>query len=407
MTEKRPLKVGIIGPCPKPHGGVTRVLQNHLKYWEGGPIRTWLMTEQVHETLDVYPQTELVPMEKLGLFDYVAAFFRVGWRFALCRPKFFLRLLAFDVTVRRAIRKYGFDVIYAHHSMFTGLIAVTEAKAAGIPSVITSYGETWLADTGSRKWRRAIHFSIKNASHVVSTSEHCRNGALSRGAERDRTSVIYAGIDLEQFRPGLDCSAFRKKMGVPSDAIVISVLGLALRRKLDTFLDALDLLMQRQDVYVLIGGTGDDRAYLEERTAKFGDGRVKTLGFVAEAELPEFYGATDVLVVAPRTIVECMGQSMKEAMSCGRAVAGARLGGVPEALGEEKCGLMFEPDNPEDLARVLDRLINDGQLRTDLGARGREEAKVRFDAFHSAEQMLALLQQVLENSGKMHSGQRM
>jgi glycosyltransferase involved in cell wall biosynthesis len=387
-----PLKVGIIGPCPPPHGGVTRVLENHLRYWEGYPLVTWLMPGETHNKLEVYPQTQLIePPQRVPLFEFVRAIVRVGWRFGLCRWSSFKRMIKLDISVRNAIREHQFDIIYAHHSANTGLIAVTEARRAAIPAVVTAYGETWLAEDSARRWKRAIEYTVTHADWLVSTSDHCRRGSISRGATSDRTSVIYAGIDLERFRPGLDGTAFRRSIGVPENAIVISILGLALKRKLDTFLDALQSLLENPNVVVLFGGTGQDRKYLEDRIQSIPGGRVKALGFVQEKDLPAFYAATDILVVAPKTIVECMGQSMKEAMSCGRAVVGARLGGVPEALEAGNCGLMFEPDNPEDLNRALKVLIDDPALRESLGRNGRVEAEKRFDAKLSAQQMYELL----------------
>ncbi|MDC0309237.1 glycosyltransferase family 4 protein [bacterium] len=388
-----PLKVGIIGPCPPPHGGVTRILENHLRYWEEYPLVTWLMATETHEKHEAYPQTQLIEQPKaVSLFEFIEAVLRVGWRFGLCRWRTFKRVIEYDIAVKNAIKKHQFDIIYAHHTADTGLIAVTEARRAGIPSVVTAYGETQLVQASSRRWKRAIEYTVTHADWLVSTSDHCRRGAITRGATEERTSVIYAGIDLERFRPGLDGSVFCRSIGVPENAIVISILGLALRRKLDTFLDALQSLLDIPDVYVLIGGTGQDRKYLEERIQSIPGGRVKALGFVPEKDLPEFYAATDILVVAPNTVVECMGQSMKEAMACGRAVVGARLGGVPEALEASKCGLMFEPDNPADLNRALKLLISDPNMRESLGRNGRVEAEKRFDAKVSAQQMYELLQ---------------
>jgi glycosyltransferase involved in cell wall biosynthesis len=396
---KKILKVGIIGPCPPPHGGVTRILENHLRYWEGLPLETWLIPGVTPDKPEVYSQTNLIEHPNtVPLVEFIKAFFRVGLRFGLHRWSSLKSLIIFEIAVRDAIKKHKFDIIYAHHTLYTGLIAVTEARHAGIPAIVTAYGETFLAENSSRRSKRVIEYTVKNADWLVSTSEHCRKGAINIGGCAGRTSVIYAGIDLKRFRPGLDGKAFRDSLGVPVNAVVISILGLVLKRKLDTFLEALQSLIKIPNVYVLIGGTGQDRQYLEERVKTVPDGRVKALGFVPEKDLPEFYAATDILVVAPKTIVECMGQSMKEAMSSGRVVVGARLGGVPEALEHGNCGLMFEPDNPADLNRTLKQLIENPVLRETLGRNGRREAEKRFDAKASARKMYELLLERVEAS---------
>jgi len=81
-------------------------------------------------------------------------------------------------------------------------------------------------------------------------------------------------------------------------------------------------------------------------------------------------------------------------MSCGRAVVGERLGGVPEALEDGRSGIMFAPDDPKDLARALLQLAPNRELQRSMGARGRVIAEQKFEARVSAQQTLELLQQL-------------
>src|SRR6185295_5895542 len=190
------------------------------------------------------PNTQLVTPDAVGtsLLAQAGAAARIGLRLAPMGRAGLANALSFDCLLRDSIRRLQLDIIYAHHATLTGMIAVTEARRAGIPCILVAYGETWLAQPDHRSWKRAIDFSVTRADWVVSTSEHCLRGAIGRGADPQRSSVIYAGIDLERFRPGLDGNKFRQTLGIAPDAVVISILGLALRSKLDTFLDALSAL---------------------------------------------------------------------------------------------------------------------------------------------------------------------
>lgn len=395
----RPIRVGIVGPCPPPHGGVTRIISNHLHFWRDSPVESFVLATNPAERYEEYPNSRHLPLalESAPLGARVLAAGRVAWRFGVSRSRTLNRNLSYDVALARTIRTESLDLLYAHHSTAAGMMAVTEARRAGIPSVVVTYGETWGASPEHRRWRRTIDYTVRNADWIVCTSEHCRNGALTRGADPRRSSVVYAGIDLDRFHPDVDGRAYRKAQGIPEDAVVISVLGLALRRKLDTFLEAIEEILDLPQVYILIGGAGQDADYLASRLSETGNSRARMLGFVPEAVLPEFYAATDILVVSPRTLIECMGQSMKEAMACGRAVVGARLGGIPEAIEDGGCGLLFEPDDPGELAAALTTLAADGELRNRMGRRGREIAEEKFDAQVSAEQTLQLFQRLVEH----------
>ena len=90
-----------------------------------------------------------------------------------------------------------------------------------------------------------------------------------------------------------------------------------------------------------------------------------------------------------------MGQSMKEAMAGEGVVVGANIGGVPEAIDDGHSGLLFEPDDPDDLVRVLERLCNDAPLRQEMGTNGRRIAEEKFGAEIAANQTLELFDRVV------------
>ena len=400
MSEKNPrpsIRVGILSPCPPPYAGITRIVDNHLHFWPRDRVEAYLVPN--------HPPANPQPFDGATYLDLVQASAR-SWKGAgaylncllrspLTRPWVYRQFVLYNAGLSRLIQQQGLNVLYAHELWPAGASAVLQSQIHGIASVVVAYGETWHTTAQHRRWQRVEPYVLQGSSWIVSTSEHCLAGAIRSGARKDRASVIYAGIDLERFRPDLDGTAFRAEYGIPPDAIVISSLGLALRRKLETFLDALQHLEPGDNVHCLIGGVGDDSAYVEERARGIRGVKVQLLGFVPEKELPEFYAATDILVVSPRTLLECMGQSMKEAMACGRAVIGARIGGVPEAIRDDCSGLLFEPDNPVDLLHALKRLCADRGVRERMGNRGRKIAEEKFSAEVAARQTLEIFEVLL------------
>jgi glycosyltransferase involved in cell wall biosynthesis len=171
-----------------------------------------------------------------------------------------------------------------------------------------------------------------------------------------------------------------------------------LKRKLDTFVEALSLMESDTKVVAVIGGKGQDEQYFQDIAAGLENVELIFAGFVAEEELAEFYSASDVLVVSPRTELECMGQSMKEAMACSVATVGANIGGVPEAIDDGVNGLLYEPDNPQDLARALNQLRNDPELKASIAVAGRETSESKFDAKTAALSVLDVFERAIESS---------
>ena len=64
---------------------------------------------------------------------------------------------------------------------------------------------------------------------------------------------------------------------------------------------------------------------------------------------------------------EALGLALQEAMSCGCACIGSRVGGIPELIKENKTGLLFEPGDVGQLSRALEQLMGDANQREIFG----------------------------------------
>ncbi|HBL26097.1 MAG TPA: hypothetical protein DD490_04595, partial [Acidobacteria bacterium] len=93
-------------------------------------------------------------------------------------------------------------------------------------------------------------------------------------------------------------------------------------------------------------------------------------GFVEDAELVALYNAATLYVHPSRA--EGFGLPVLEAMRCGAPVAVADAGSLPEVVGE--AAARFDPERPQDLARVLEQLLGDAAGRRALGDQARHRA---------------------------------
>lgn len=76
---------------------------------------------------------------------------------------------------------------------------------------------------------------------------------------------------------------------------------------------------------------------------------------------------------------EAFGLVLAEAMRCGVVVMGVNAGGVPEIIDHEQTGLLFDWDNPTQLAEQIEFLIKNPEERKKLALRGKEKADRDFE----------------------------
>jgi glycosyltransferase involved in cell wall biosynthesis len=94
--------------------------------------------------------------------------------------------------------------------------------------------------------------------------------------------------------------------------------------------------------------------------------------------LPRHLRAADVLVM-PTIAQEALGRTAVEAMAVGRPVIASRLGGLPATVVDGVTGLLCAPGDPDDLARQIERLLDDPALRERLGLAGRRRFEEHYD----------------------------
>ncbi len=134
-----------------------------------------------------------------------------------------------------------------------------------------------------------------------------------------------------------------------------------------------------------IYGDGALRGELEGR-ARAADVDARFHGFVDD--FPARLHGLDVFALPSRA--DNFPVSILEAMASGLPVVATRVGGVPELVADGETGLLVEPDDAPALARALDRLGGDPELRARLGAGGARRVAERFSADGVARQMLSL-----------------
>ncbi|OGK98817.1 MAG: hypothetical protein A3E31_06205 [Candidatus Rokubacteria bacterium RIFCSPHIGHO2_12_FULL_73_22] len=117
------------------------------------------------------------------------------------------------------------------------------------------------------------------------------------------------------------------------------------------------------------------------------------LGALPNADVLALYPAADVVVV-PSVIPDSLSRVIVEAMSAGRPVIGTRVGGTPELVVDGETGLLVERGDPEALARAIERVLGDGELRARLGAGARRHVTTRLAADRSVDRLLALYAEV-------------
>ena len=244
----------------------------------------------------------------------------------------------------------AFDVIDAHYLYPDGVAAILLGRAFKKPVVITARGSdvTQLPDFPiPRRW---ITWAMREADALVSVSAGLKAAMIGLGAEAGRITVLRNGVDLTMFQP-TDRYAAKHALGV-TGPVLLSVGLLTERKGHHRIIDAMPDL---PNYTLLIVGDGPDRAALLARAAARGVAdRVRLLGPVPHSQLPRYYAAADLLVLASSR--EGWANVLLEAMACGTPVVASNIPGNPEVVQEPAAGVVMTVNSPSGIVRAVHTL---------------------------------------------------
>lgn len=202
---------------------------------------------------------------------------------------------------------------------------------------------------------------------------------------KKKSDVVWNGIR----RPGsVDRQAverFRHGLGLPPDHVLVALVGRINRWKGQQLLVQAAGVLTRQGVtqvhFIMVGSPPAGQFHFAERLSRAvhasqAEDRIRICAF--EPDIWKVWDACDIAVV-PSTEPEPFGFVAVEAMAAGKPVVAADHGGLNEIVVPNRTGLLVEPNNAMALARALERLISDKNLRKRLG----QAAKVRVSRHFS------------------------
>lgn len=201
----------------------------------------------------------------------------------------------------------------------------------------------------------------------------------------DRAQVIYNGEDFSHFDPSGSHHDLRTQFGFsPGQPIVAIVAQLRPLKGHQELLHAWKQVVARcpearllivGDEVVSHGQQGLYRAKLQRLAEELAIADSVTFtGF--RRDITDILYSIDILVSA--SYIETSSRSVLEAMAMEKAIVATHVGGVPELVSHNETALLIPPHDIPALASAIIRLIEDPELRKEMGINARQQALRRF-----------------------------
>jgi glycosyltransferase involved in cell wall biosynthesis len=265
--------------------------------------------------------------------------------------------------------------IHAHFGHAPATVALLLSRFTGRPFSFTGHAN----DIFIKPSRPLLRAKIAEARFVAAVAEHGRGFLAGIADPRDRHKIVAIrnGIDRRRFAP-------RAHEPVEDPPVVLCVSRLVEIKGLDTLVDACGLLSARGVRFRCdVIGEGDLRDKLEARALARGlNGELRLVGALDHHAVRAAHDRASVFALpckitrsGRRDELPC---AIVEAQSVGVPVVTTPVSAIPEAVRHEESGLLVPPKDPDALARAIERLLSDGELRARL-VRGGQVTAEQFE----------------------------
>lgn len=245
-----------------------------------------------------------------------------------------------------------------------------------------------------RRLREERQKVLKNAKHLFPVSNDARTCLIEEKVNIDKIRKVHPGIDTSLFSPGNSCNTF----GLPDNLIhndtLISSSRIVYNKGITYVLRAIHLLKKRNVKvnYIVAGGIASEFGDYCKRLAnklEISD-RVFFLGKLKYDSLVDLYRMGDIFLFPSLPTFyweEQMGYALLEANSCGLPAIRSDSTSLDEVCPEDICKTV-PAGHTEKMANAIQLLIEDPQLRSNLGKESRKYVKSNYNVINQAKEYM-------------------
>ncbi len=263
------------------------------------------------------------------------------------------------------------DVVYANRMQVLPW-AVATGTGTRRPVVAHLHGFTGCT-------HRAVNGLLgRRVRKVLAVSAFLRGQLVSGGFPAKRLEVVHNGIDADAYPLGdlEDRTRAREEFGIDPEAFVVLFYGrLDPTKGVEVLLEAVERMRRPPGVHLMVVGSPATVEYLKRLRPRLRNAGATWLPNRTDVVTP--LHAADVVAV-PSVWDEPFGRVAVEAMSTGRPVVAAAVGGLPEVLTGPFARFLFPRGDTEALAGMLSSLSGWRTAEPGLGLACRTHVERHF-----------------------------
>ena len=283
--------------------------------------------------------------------------------------------------VRRLIKRYNPDIVYAHSSKAGAIARVADI---GLKNHCLYNPHGWAFNMRCSAKKKAMYTAIEKIAapfcdKIICISDAEKQSALDKKICReDKLQVIFNGVDIEAYENGIHGTVKRKDLNIPEDAFVVGMVGrISPQKAPDIFIKMAKHVKDKvSNAHFIIVGNGDQETEIK-KYAKDND-FLDSLHITGWVDNPMSYVELfDVACLLSRW--EGFGLVLPEYMMARKPIVASRVDAIPNIICDGENGLLVEMDDVVGASTAVLKLYLNNSLKSKLIDEGLKTVYKKFD----------------------------
>ena len=287
--------------------------------------------------------------------------------------------LVLATKMAEVMTRYDLDILHVHYAIphsISAYLAKMMLSDRVVPFVTTLHGTDITLVGNDRSYLPITRFGIEQSDAVTAVSEYLRRRTIDEFQIRRPVTVVPNFVDCNVYGPAKDKS-IRSKFANEDEGILIHISNFRPVKRIEDVIAIFSLVRQKRKARLLMVGDGPDRPKAEWLANTHGvAGEVLFVG--KQSNMTQLLSISDILLLP--SDLESFGLVALEAMACEVPVIATRVGGVPEVVRHGVDGFLYDVGDVSSMAEGCLAILDNPQLRSDLGQAARDRARRNFCA---------------------------
>lgn len=287
--------------------------------------------------------------------------------------------LVLATKMAEVMTRFDLDILHVHYAIPHSISAYLAKMMLGdrvVPFVTTLHGTDVTLVGNDRSYLPITRFGIEQSDAVTAVSEYLKERTVQEFQIERKIEVIPNFVDCNVYGPAVD-RTLRKKFAAADEGILIHISNFRPGKRVQDVVGIFARVRENRKARLLMVGDGPDRPKAEWLAHTHGI--ANDVLFVGKQNvMSELLAVSDILLLPSE--FESFGLVALEAMACEVPVIATRVGGIPEVVRHGIDGFLYDVGDVESMADGCLSILNNTQLREQLGHAARDRATREFCA---------------------------